>query len=68
MDIKHEPEYRKGRVFYVITESDYLIYLDNFTLKELVAVADEYWEDVYWCCQYPKGTVKELIYVGGREA
>jgi len=66
MKIADEPKYIKGQTFHAITEGDYLQYLEGYELKQLVSMAKEYWEDVYWCCQYPSGTVVERVYAGGR--
>lgn len=61
MEIQYEPEYKKGQTFHAITEDDYLVYMDELSLKDLHKMAKQWGEEIYWCCQYPSGTVIERV-------
>lgn len=64
MEIKNELPYQGGRVFRAITKGDHLEYIDGLTLQEYTKLADKNHENLYWCCQYPSGTLCEIVYYG----
>lgn len=66
MKIRDEPKFRLGRVFYAITEDDYLQYMgDDYLLSEYRALAEVYGEDVYCCIMYADNIAQHRVYASG---